>query len=126
MAFCSAVYWSLPVPALTRSMVTLGYSASKSSTTFSRVVSQAHTVSSPPSSRAAWTSSALTSSALSAVLPPLPQALSASTAANAMAEPRSIVGEIFRFMGFLFTFLLENWMDGSYSLTAPALRPDCQ
>ena len=48
MAFCSAVYWSLPVPALTRLTLTLGYLASKSATTFLRVGSHAHTVIEPP------------------------------------------------------------------------------
>src|SRR4051812_45263324 len=47
-AFCSAEYWSLPVPALTRFTCTLGYLAWKSVTTCLRVGSQAHTVIDPP------------------------------------------------------------------------------
>src|SRR5699024_1893559 len=66
MAFCSAVYWSLPVPALTSSMSTLGYSSWKFSATVSRVGSHAQTVSSPPSSRTA-------SMSTSAVSPPSPE-----------------------------------------------------
>ena len=53
IAFCSAVYWSLPVPALTRLTLTLGYFASKSATTCFSVGSQAQTVMLPPVSRAA-------------------------------------------------------------------------
>lgn len=56
MAFCRAVYCLSPVPALTSSMSTLGYFFSKSSATFFRVGSQAHTVTLPPFSSAAATS----------------------------------------------------------------------
>ena len=48
IAFCRAVYWSLPVPALTRLTLTLGYFVWKSATTCLRVGSQAQTVSVPP------------------------------------------------------------------------------
>jgi hypothetical protein len=59
-AFCSAVYWSLPVPAFTRLILTLGYLAWKAATTGLRVGSQAQTVRLPPASRAACTSAAET------------------------------------------------------------------
>src|SRR5690606_17961073 len=70
IAFCRAVYWSLPVPALTRSTLTFGYSAWKSVTTLSRVGSQAQTVMVPPSSRAFWRSASETeAAAVSCALP---------------------------------------------------------
>jgi hypothetical protein len=59
IAFCRAVYWSLPVPALTRLTLTFGYFCWKLATTCLRVGSQAQTVSVPPFCSAAWTSASL-------------------------------------------------------------------
>src|SRR4051812_10880201 len=52
MAFDSALYWSLLVPALTSLMSTFGYFFSKSAATCFSVGSHAHTVTVPPFFRA--------------------------------------------------------------------------
>ncbi len=75
IAFCRAVYCLSPVPALTSSMSTLGYFFSKSSATFFRVGSHAHTVTFPPFSNAAATSFG----------PPLP------APASGASEPQAVV-----------------------------------
>src|SRR5699024_12591643 len=80
-----SVYCSSPVPTLTSSTVTLGWASSKSAATCSNVGSQDHTVSSPPSSRAASTSEAvrLVAPASSSEL----QALRVRPRAHATASP---------------------------------------
>src|SRR5690349_3520066 len=56
IAFCNEVYWSFPVPTLTRSTFTFGYFFSNSVATCFRVLSHAHTFSVPPAFSEAWRS----------------------------------------------------------------------
>src|SRR5438067_3649788 len=84
-AFCSAVYSSVAVPALTRFTWTLGYLASKSVTTFFSVGSQDQTVMSPPVVRAVWRSASETVGEAAVSVPEEPQAVAASVTASAVA-----------------------------------------
>src|SRR5947209_14506036 len=103
-AFCSAVYSSLLVPALTRLTCTFGYLVWKSATTFFRVGSQAQTVRLPPVVSAACRSASVTVADCDeppeppeppeepADLPPLeedPHAVAASATASADAPSRT-------------------------------------
>jgi hypothetical protein len=83
IAFCSAVYWSSPVPALTRLTFTFGYFAWNLVTTSLRVGSQAQTVRLPPFCSAAWTSASET------VVPPLPEPSPESSSEPHAARARS-------------------------------------